>query len=313
MWDDLDFNSFVYEASMFFGDTGWISEGMFNDVKQTMQDLADSQLLAQVNSIIEEANKMKKGFETLKDKLQDDYEYAEIADTRTELLENNRFDTTNNPALYYLYIEVAEPEDCSPSFVERLAVTEIEIDEKITSVKNVISMAEMALLEGQLTELTVDNINAEWETIVAGANEVGKDIPTIAIEMENYMHIDQFDLEEAKIYKAEMDKQMEHLAPHEAKGSGMHDDTMSAVMEAFRRWSETSQYLIDFYGSQNLINAVYEQVEEGADAFTTMFETMDLYYQKYRNGEFFPQELNEYAHINVPNADPLFDYGSFFI
>ena len=84
------------------------------------------------------------------------------------------------------------------------------------------------------------------------------------------------------------------------------DDAMSMVMEAFRNWSSFAQASIDLYGSQRLINATYEAVEEGYDAMEYMSEILDL---NTRENSMFGGDLHE--DVIVPYAG-FFGGGFFF-
>ena len=131
-------------------------------------------------------------------------------------------------------------------------------------------------------------------------------LTTIATQVQTYLNEPTSDLEEAKLWDSKFVKGIvDHIPPHLRKGEDF-DDVMSDVMSAFRNWSSFAQTSIDLYGSQRLINATYEAVEEGKDAMDYMSEILDL---NTRDNDMFGGDLHE--DVIVPYAG-FFGSGFFF-
>lgn len=129
---------------------------------------------------------------------------------------------------------------------------------------------------------------------------------TVATEIQTFLNEETSDLEAAKLWDSKFIKGVnDHIPPHFKGVREYEDDIMSEVMMAFRNWSSFAQATIDMYGSQRLINATYEAVEEGQDAMAYMSEILDL---NQRDSE-FGGGLHE--RVIVPNAG-FFGGGFFF-
>ena len=113
-------------------------------------------------------------------------------------------------------------------------------------------------------------------------------------------------MEEAKLWDSKFVKGVVEHIPTHFKKDEYFDDIMSEVMRAFRNWSSFAQTSIDLYGSQRLINATYEAVNEGQDAMEYMSEILDL---NTRENEAFGGDLHE--DVIVPYAG-FFGSGFFF-
>lgn len=125
------------------------------------------------------------------------------------------------------------------------------------------------------------------------------EIVDIATQIQTYLREDTSDLEAAILWDSENKKAVvEHIAPHAPKEFMPEDSVMSEVMEAFRKYSEIGAAGIAQYGSQNLINAVYEATLDGQDAFTYLNRLMEIQSQAFGGVE----SLNENNAISVPNA-----------
>lgn len=128
----------------------------------------------------------------------------------------------------------------------------------------------------------------------------------IATEIQTYLNEETSDLEAAKLWDSKFVKGVQsHIPPHFKGVREYEDDTMSEVMRAFRNWASFAQAAIDMYGSQRLINATYEAVEEGKDAMDYMSEILDLN----QRDSGFGGGLHE--RVIVPNAG-FFGGGFFF-
>lgn len=125
------------------------------------------------------------------------------------------------------------------------------------------------------------------------------DLTSIATQIQTYLREDTSDLEAAKLWDAKNVKAtIEHFTYHFKRDEMPDDPIMSSVMEAFRRFAEIGMAGASTFGSQNLINATYEAVIDGQDAFTYMQQIIDLDSMA-RFGE---EGLNENANIIVPNT-----------
>lgn len=147
---------------------------------------------------------------------------------------------------------------------------------------------------------------------LAKIGQMDSDLHSVATQIQTYLREDTSDLEAAKLWDSKFIKGIrDHIPPHYKKGENM-DDTMSEVMRAFRNWASFAQAQIDMYGSQRLINATYEAMEEGRDAMDYMSEILELNAQEGGTSFFgFGGGLNENANITVPNAG-FFGSGFFF-
>lgn len=125
------------------------------------------------------------------------------------------------------------------------------------------------------------------------------EVVNIATQIQTYLREDTSDLEAAILWDAKNRKQIvEHIAPHAPKEIMPDDPIMKETMEAFRKYSEIGAAGIAQYGSQNLINAVYEAVIDGNDPFTYIDRLMEIQSQSFGGVE----SLNENNAISVPNA-----------
>ena len=136
---------------------------------------------------------------------------------------------------------------------------------------------------------------------------IESEIKSVATQIQTYLKEPTSTLEEAKLWDSKFVKGVvEHIPTHFKKGEYM-DDIMSEVMRAFRNWSSFAQSSIDLYGSQRLINATYEAVNEGQDAMEYMSEILDLNTRE--ENSVFGGDLHE--DVIVPYAG-FFGSGFFF-
>lgn len=154
-------------------------------------------------------------------------------------------------------------------------------------------------LEDELTQLEV-------ATKIEQVEKVNSKLTQIATEIQTYLNEETSDLQSAKLWDSKFVKGVkEHIPPHFKGVREYEDATMSEVMMAFRNWTSFAQSVIDMYGSQRLINATYEAVEDGKDAMSYMSEILDLN----QRSSGFGGGLHE--RVIVPNAG-FFGDGFFF-
>ena len=195
-------------------------------------------------------------------------------------------------------------------YVSRLNEYESRADSEIAALKAEIARMEAELAANQ-SMAAMGGITVE-PTFPASMYEaelasLQSDLSSTATEIQTYLHESTSDIDAAKLWDAKFVKAAnEHIPPHYKKNMGDYDAVMSETMEAFRNWASFAQYQIDMFGSQNLINAVYEAVQDGQSAMEYMQVIMDLNAESGGNEE----NLNENANITVPNAG--FFGGSFF-
>ena len=146
----------------------------------------------------------------------------------------------------------------------------------------------------------------ETATKMSQIEKAESKLTQIATEIQTYLNEETSDLQAAKLWDSKFVKGVrDHIPPHFKGVREYEDDTMSEVMRAFRNWSSFAQSVIDMYGSQRLINATYEAVEEGKDAMGYMSEILDLN----QRDSGFGGGLHE--RVIVPNAG-FFGGGFFF-
>lgn len=115
-------------------------------------------------------------------------------------------------------------------------------------------------------------------------HSVETELIQIATEIQTYLKEETSSYEAAKLWDSKFVKGViEHIPPHKPKdeiegvpSQSESDDIMSQVMRAYRNWASFAQAAIDLYGSQRLINATYEAVEEGQDPMEYIQEILDL-------------------------------------
>lgn len=146
----------------------------------------------------------------------------------------------------------------------------------------------------------------ETATKMSQIEKAESKLTQIATEIQTYLNEETSDLQAAKLWDSKFIKGVhDHIPPHFKGVREYEDDTMSEVMRAFRNWSSFAHSVIDMYGSQRLINATYEAVEEGKDAMGYMSEILDLN----NRDSGFGGGLHE--RVIVPNAG-FFGGGFFF-
>lgn len=154
--------------------------------------------------------------------------------------------------------------------------------------------------------LEAEMSRAERATKLSHVEKAESKLTQIATEIQTYLNEETSDLEVAKLWDSKFVKGVQdHIPPHFKGVREYEDDIMSEVMRAFRNWSSFAQSVIDMYGSQRLINATYEAVEEGKDAMDYMSEILDLN----QRDSGFGGGLHE--RVIVPNAG-FFGGGFFF-
>lgn len=163
------------------------------------------------------------------------------------------------------------------------------------------------LYDGSYVDRLEDEISQlEVATKIEQVEKVNSKLTQIATEIQTYLNEETSDLQSAKLWDSKFVKGVkEHIPPHFKGVREYEDATMSEVMMAFRNWSSFAQSVIDMYGSQRLINATYEAVEDGKDAMSYMSEILDLN----QRSSGFGGGLHE--RVIVPNAG-FFGSGFFF-
>lgn len=122
---------------------------------------------------------------------------------------------------------------------------------------------------------------------------------TIATQVQTFLREPTSDIDAAKLWDAKFIKALnDHIPPHFRKGE-YFDETMAKVMEAYRMMGEINAYGESAFGSQSLINATYEAVEEGGDPLEYISTILDLNSRATFGKE---QDLNDNADVIVPNA-----------
>ena len=140
---------------------------------------------------------------------------------------------------------------------------------------------------------------ASVEAVQSTKTAFESDLTSVATQIQTYLREDTSDLEAAKLWDAKNVKAtIEHFTYHFKKDQMPDDPVMASVMEAFRKFAEIGMAGASSFGSQNLINATYEAVLDGQDAFTYMQQIIDLD----SIARFGEDGLNENANIIVPNA-----------
>lgn len=129
-------------------------------------------------------------------------------------------------------------------------------------------------------------------------DELAIQLTDVSTQIQTYLNEETSNLEAAKLWHAKFIQAMhDHTQIFRLKGEDrVYDSTMSKVMEAYRRVAETNQFAINLFGSDQLINATYEEVTAGGDALSYINEILELNYVSGVGGG-----LNET--VIVPNAD----------
>lgn len=136
-------------------------------------------------------------------------------------------------------------------------------------------------------------------TIQSTKQSFESELTSVATQIQTYLREDTSSLEAAKLWDAKNVKAtIEHFTYHFKKDQMPDDPIMASVMEAFRRFAEIGMAGASSFGSQNLINATYEAVIDGQDAFSYMQQIIDLD----SIARFGEEGLNENADVIVPNA-----------
>lgn len=274
------FSSFVKIATSFFrpGNIGGAVEAISDNIN------------------LDEVQHQLSKYQELEARISADYPYGEMADESYRALKFNRLDLV--PA-----VELYDPKD--GDYVSQLNDLESRTSAYIAELEAKLEEGEMAQeTEGERFHFN----NTMWET---RREKLETELKNAATEIQAYLREETSDLEAAKLWDAKFVKGVnEHIPPHLRKGEST-DETMREVMMAFRNWSSFAQAQIDLYGSQNLINAVYEAVSEGEDAMNYMSEILDINSRANSVTMFGGGELNENAGIQVPNAG-FFGGGFFF-
>lgn len=163
------------------------------------------------------------------------------------------------------------------------------------------------LYDGSYVDRLEDEISQlEVATKIEQVEKVNSKLTQIATEIQTYLNEETSDLQSAKLWDSKFVKGVKNHIPPHFKGVREYEDaTMSEVMMAFRNWASFAQSVIDMYGSQRLINATYEAVEDGEDAMSYMSEILDLN----QRSSGFGGGLHE--RVIVPNAG-FFGGGFFF-
>lgn len=152
----------------------------------------------------------------------------------------------------------------------------------------------------RLKDETTSQLNgaASVEDVSRVTDEFNSSLADTATQVQTYLREPTSDEEAAKLWDVKNVKAaVDHTPPHYKKGDYM-DSIMSEVMRAYRTWGETNAYGQATFGSQGLINATYEAVLAGYDAFDYMGQILDLA----SRSAFSEGALNKNAEIIVPNA-----------
>lgn len=137
---------------------------------------------------------------------------------------------------------------------------------------------------------------AEVESELSSFNS---NLHTIATQVQTFLREPTSDIDAAKLWDAKFVKALnDHIPPHFRKGE-YFDETMAKVMEAYRMMGEINAYGESAFGSQSLINATYEAVEDGDDPLEYISNILDLNSRATFGKE---QDLNDNADVIVPNA-----------
>lgn len=275
------FSSFVAKAFNFF--SGNNAMGMVAD---TMSDSIS----------LEEIIGVQTKYQDLMARISEDYPYAEMADESYRALKYNKLDLV--PA-----VEMYDPKD--GDYFSQLNDLETRVSNEISNLDDQLARAEEAMED---PNIRFKFNAAHWNTKL---EKLETELKNSATEIQAYLREETSDLEAAMLWDSKFVKGVnEHIPPHLRKGEG-GDLIMRDVMEAYRNWSSFAQAQIDLYGSQNLINAVYEAVEDGEDAMGYMSKILDINSRANSQTMFGGGELNENAGIQVPNAG-FFGGGFFF-
>jgi len=151
-----------------------------------------------------------------------------------------------------------------------------------------------------LKDETISQLNTavSKEDISVITDEFNSSLTDTATQVQTYLREPTSDEEAAKLWDAKnLKAAIDHIPPHYKKGEYM-DSVMSEVMRAYRTWGETNAYGQATFGSQGLINATYEAVLSGYDAFDYMGQILDLA----SRSAFSEEALNKNAEVIVPNA-----------
>ena len=142
-------------------------------------------------------------------------------------------------------------------------------------------------------ETSVEEVSSQEEL-----STIQTELTSIATQIQSFLNEETSDIDCAMLWDSKFQRAaVEHLVDNSKDN---YDAVMAAVMEAYRRVAETSQYAINLYGSQNLINAVYEEVSEGGDALTYMDKILQL---NYEHGGSMSWNGEAHEQVIVPNAD----------
>lgn len=135
--------------------------------------------------------------------------------------------------------------------------------------------------------------------VQAELSSFNSNLHTIATQVQTFLREPTSDIDAAKLWDAKFIKALnDHIPPHFRKGE-YFDETMAKVMEAYRMMGEINAYGESAFGSQSLINATYEAVEEGGDPLEYISTILDLNSRATFGKE---QDLNDNADVIVPNA-----------
>lgn len=241
-------------------------------------------------------------FRELSSKYMEDISYANEADESYRALIYNNLSHVPVINLY------------DPNYGDYTSDIETGIS-KIDTILSDLEITKSEMMAAQATQaMFVDNgggVTFDSTKYDAIYEELKTELQNTATEIQTYLREDTSDLEAAKLWDAKFIKAVkEHIPPH-LKGGNEFDATMSQVMEAFRNWSSFAQSQIDMFGSQNLINAVYEAVTDGEDAMGYMSTILDINARASSAESFGGGALNENENITVPNAG-FFGSGFFF-
>lgn len=209
-------------------------------------------------------------------------------------------------------VELAELEALKIKYSAKVAETmpyAIKADEsyRLLIYENLRRVPAVELYDGEYVDRLDRVLNKIMSaTKLRALEKADSKLTRVATEIQTYLNEETSDLEAAKLWDSKFVKGVQdHIPPH-FKGVREYEDvTMSEVMRAFRNWSSFAQSVIDMYGSQRLINATYEAVEEGKDAMDYMTEILDLN----QRDSGFGGGLHE--RVIVPNAG-FFGGGFFF-
>lgn len=211
-----------------------------------------SEAIMEITELIEK-------FNTLDSRYAEDIPYADMADESYRNLLFHNF--TNVPAVDYYNPGIGD-------FVSQLNIGQEEIQVNISKLEAELVQAEMA---NSMEDQTYTFVRAPYD---ASLETLAVDLSNTATEIETYLNEPTSKLEEAEHWMDKFQRAyITHIPPHDRSTI---DGVWSEVMAAYRNFSSFAGGAMMGYGSQNLINAVYERVMDGEPAMYAVQRILDL-------------------------------------